>query len=145
MTCPVGLAPKATRLPCFRHCATDVLRAERIGITGRQFFFHLRHASNGSLRSNVPAHVYLLSPRYRSPKVSKPPLAKPFFDQSSIVLDFYKGHLGAVIERVTEADFSFVMYYAPWDAESQAVRQEFEKVAQYYDTQVRGIVIKPSG
>ena len=71
-----------------------------------------------------------------SPKVSKPPLAKPFFNQSSIVLDFYKGHLGAVIERVTEADFSFVMYYAPWDAESQAVRQEFEKVAQYYDTQV---------
>ncbi|XP_076235229.1 thioredoxin domain-containing protein 11 [Calliopsis andreniformis] len=70
------------------------------------------------------------------PKVSKPPIAKPFFNQSSIVLDFYKGHLGAMIERVTEADFSFVMYYAPWDAESQAVRQEFEKVAQYYHTQI---------
>ncbi|KAF3422717.1 hypothetical protein E2986_01980 [Frieseomelitta varia] len=71
-----------------------------------------------------------------SPKVSKPPLAKPFFNQSSIVLDFYKGHLGAMIERVTEADFSFVMYYAPWDAESQAVRQEFETVAQYYHSQI---------
>ncbi|CAK9802194.1 Thioredoxin domain-containing protein 11 [Anthophora plagiata] len=71
-----------------------------------------------------------------SPKVSKPPLAKPFFNQSSIVLDFYKGHLGAMIERVTDADFSFVMYYAPWDAESQAVRQEFEKVAQYYHSQI---------
>ncbi|KOC69381.1 Thioredoxin domain-containing protein 11 [Habropoda laboriosa] len=71
-----------------------------------------------------------------SPKVSKPPLAKPFFNQSSIVLDFYKGHLDAMMERVIEADFSFIMYYAPWDAESQAVRQEFEKVAQYYHSQV---------
>ncbi|XP_076752476.1 thioredoxin domain-containing protein 11 isoform X2 [Xylocopa sonorina] len=71
-----------------------------------------------------------------SPKVSKPPMAKPFFNQSSIVLDFYKGHLGAMIERVTEADFSFVMYYAPWDAESQTVRQEFEKVAQYYHSEI---------
>lgn len=71
-----------------------------------------------------------------SPKVSKPPLAKPFFNQSSVVLDFYKGHLGAMIERVTEADFSFVMYYAPWDAESQTIRQEFEIVAQYYHSQV---------
>ncbi|XP_076292907.1 thioredoxin domain-containing protein 11 isoform X2 [Lasioglossum baleicum] len=71
-----------------------------------------------------------------SPKVSKPPIAKPFFNHSSIVLDFYKGHMGAVIERVREADFSFVMYYAPWDAESQAVRPEFERVARYYDSQV---------
>ncbi|KAG7210429.1 hypothetical protein KM043_011961 [Ampulex compressa] len=70
------------------------------------------------------------------PKVSKPPMAKPFFNQSSVVIDFYKGHLGAMIETVTDADFSFVMYYAPWDAESQAVRQEFEKVAQYYHTQI---------
>ena len=70
------------------------------------------------------------------PKVSKPPLAKPFFNQSSVVLDFYKGHLEAMIERVTEADFSFVMYYAPWDAESQAVRQEFEEAARYYHTQI---------
>lgn len=76
---------------------------------------------------------------YSSPKVSKPPLAKPFFNQSSIVLDFYKGHLGAMIERVTEADFSFVMYYAPWDAESQAMRQEFETVSQYYHSQVPNI------
>ncbi|XP_033335713.2 thioredoxin domain-containing protein 11 isoform X1 [Megalopta genalis] len=71
-----------------------------------------------------------------SPKVSKPPMAKPFFNHSSIVLDFYKGHMGAVIERARESDFSFVMYYAPWDAESQAVRPEFEKVAEYYDSQI---------
>lgn len=46
-----------------------------------------------------------------------------------------------MIERVTEADFSFVMYYAPWDAESQAVRQEFEIVAQYYHSQVSNMCI----
>lgn len=69
-------------------------------------------------------------------------MAKPFFNQSSIVLDFYKGHLRAMIERVTEADYSFVMYYAPWDAESQAVRPEFENVAQYYRSQVSEIVTK---
>lgn len=73
----------------------------------------------------------------RPPKVSKPPIAKPFFDQNSIVLDFYKGHLDAMIERITQADFSFVMYYAPWDAESQALRNEFESVAQFYHPQVQ--------
>ncbi|XP_015521160.1 thioredoxin domain-containing protein 11 [Neodiprion pinetum] len=70
------------------------------------------------------------------PKVSQPPSARPFFNQSSLVLDFYKGHLGAAIERVTDADLSFVMYYAPWDAESQAVRQEFETVARFYHKQI---------
>lgn len=73
----------------------------------------------------------------RPPKVSKPPIAKPFFDQNSVVLDFYKGHLDAMIERITQADFSFVMYYAPWDAESQALRNEFESVAQFYHPQVQ--------
>ncbi|KAL6259352.1 hypothetical protein P5V15_009267 [Pogonomyrmex californicus] len=68
-------------------------------------------------------------------KLSKPPIAKPFFDQNSVILDFYKGHLDALIERITQADFSFVMYYAPWDAESQVLRHEFEIVAQFYHPQ----------
>ncbi|XP_020280773.1 thioredoxin domain-containing protein 11 isoform X2 [Pseudomyrmex gracilis] len=70
------------------------------------------------------------------PKISKPPAARPFFDQGSLVLDFYKGHLNAMIDRITQADFSFVMYYAPWDAESQTLRQEFENVARFYHSQV---------
>lgn len=70
------------------------------------------------------------------PKLSKPPAAKPFFDQNSVILDFYKGHLDAMIERITQADFSFVMYYAPWDAESQALRHEFESVARFYHPQI---------
>ncbi|KAJ8665286.1 hypothetical protein QAD02_006948 [Eretmocerus hayati] len=70
------------------------------------------------------------------PRVSKPPLAKPFFNESSLVLDFYKGHLSALVDRVTDSDFSFVMYYAPWDADSQDLKDEFEKVAQYYHSQI---------
>lgn len=42
-----------------------------------------------------------------------------------------------MIKRTTDADLSFVMYYAPWDAESQAVRHEFETVAQYYYSKVK--------
>lgn len=45
-----------------------------------------------------------------------------------------------MIERVIESDFSFIMYYAPWDAESQTVRQEFETVAQHYHSQVSKIL-----
>lgn len=72
----------------------------------------------------------------RPPRISKPPSARPFFNQSSVILDFYKGHLDAMVERASDADLSFVMYYAPWDAESQAVRHEFENVAQFYYSRV---------
>jgi len=48
-----------------------------------------------------------------------------------------------MIERVTQADFSFVMYYAPWDAESQMLRQEFESVARFYHPQVRSTLNHP--
>lgn len=33
-------------------------------------------------------------------------------------------------------DVSFVMYYAPWDAESQYVRGEFEKAANVLSDRV---------
>ncbi|XP_012271941.1 thioredoxin domain-containing protein 11 [Orussus abietinus] len=75
------------------------------------------------------------------PKVSKPPTARPFFDRSSTVLDFYEGHLEAAWERIADADVSFVMYYAPWDAESQSVKHEFEAVARYYHAQVCFVAI----
>lgn len=77
---------------------------------------------------------------YRAPKVSKPPPAKPFFNQSSLVIDFYKGHLSAMVDRVADSDYSFIMYYAPWDAESQAARQQFEIAAQYYQNEVKDII-----
>ncbi|GLH10697.1 Protein disulfide-isomerase [Gryllus bimaculatus] len=70
------------------------------------------------------------------PKVSKSPLPVRFFSRTSLVADFYYGQLSSAFERVAESDVSFVMYYAPWDAESQSLKEEFAIVAQYYYKQV---------
>lgn len=43
----------------------------------------------------------------------------------------------ALTERLLATDLSLVVYYAPWDRESQAVRWEIEKVARYHHEQVR--------
>ncbi|XP_075973532.1 thioredoxin domain-containing protein 11 [Anticarsia gemmatalis] len=62
-------------------------------------------------------------------KISKHPQAIRFFKSDSIVRDWYRGQLSSALAGVNRADVSFVMYYAPWDAESQYVRGEFEKAA----------------
>lgn len=70
------------------------------------------------------------------PKVSKSPLPVRFFPHTSLVADFYHGQLSSAFERVADSDVSFIMYYAPWDAESQSTKDEFSAVAQYYYKQV---------
>lgn len=45
--------------------------------------------------------------------------------------------MSAMIERASTTDISFVMFYAPWDAESQILRHEFEIVAKHYHSQVQ--------
>ncbi|KAJ0177223.1 hypothetical protein K1T71_007232 [Dendrolimus kikuchii] len=62
-------------------------------------------------------------------KISKHPQAIRFFKSESVVIDWYKGQLSSALAFINLADVSFVMYYAPWDAESQYVRGEFEKAA----------------
>ncbi|KPJ02814.1 Thioredoxin domain-containing protein 11 [Papilio xuthus] len=62
-------------------------------------------------------------------KVSKHPQAMRFFNSGSVVTDWYRGQLGNALAAVNLADVSFIMYYAPWDAESQFVRGEFELAA----------------
>lgn len=66
---------------------------------------------------------------FRPTKVSKHPQATRFFRSDSVVQDWYRGQLNNVLTSVNRVDVSFVMYYAPWDAESQYVRGEFEKAA----------------
>lgn len=63
--------------------------------------------------------------------MSKSPIAYPFFPPGSYVKDWYRGELSEAITQASEGDLAFVMYYAPWDAESQAVRQEFMTVSQH--------------
>lgn len=48
-----------------------------------------------------------------------------------MVKDWYKGQISTAIEHARLSDITFIMYYAPWDAESQAARQEFEEAAKY--------------
>ncbi|XP_060802777.1 thioredoxin domain-containing protein 11 [Amyelois transitella] len=62
-------------------------------------------------------------------KISKHPQAVRFFGPDSVVTDWFRGQLSSALTVVNKADISFVMYYAPWDAESQYVRGEFEKAA----------------
>ncbi|KAJ8922905.1 hypothetical protein NQ315_001447 [Exocentrus adspersus] len=65
------------------------------------------------------------------PKVSRAPPAYPFFSKDSVVTDWYRGEITKAIEQARSSDIAFVMFYAPWDAESQAARQEFETAAAY--------------
>lgn len=60
------------------------------------------------------------------------PTPTPFFRRGSLVTDFYKGQFNEAVSRAAHNDLTFVMYYAPWDAESQIVRWEFEALARLY-------------
>ncbi|XP_019764085.1 thioredoxin domain-containing protein 11 isoform X2 [Dendroctonus ponderosae] len=65
------------------------------------------------------------------PKVSKAAAATPFLSKNALVKDFYKGELSAAIDYARNFEFSFIMFYAPWDAQSQAARKEFLAAANY--------------
>ncbi|CAH0667337.1 unnamed protein product [Chilo suppressalis] len=69
-------------------------------------------------------------------KISNHPQAVRFFDYDSVVTDWYRGQLSKALTVINSVDISFVMYYAPWDAESQYVRGEFEKAASVLSKRV---------
>lgn len=60
-----------------------------------------------------------------------------FLRPSTVVDDYYTGELKTALEKMSLSEMSFVMYYAPWDAESQRVRWHFEAAARYYHKEVR--------
>lgn len=64
-----------------------------------------------------------------------------FFFSDSVVTDWYRGQLSSALAAINTEDISFVMYYAPWDAESQYVRGEFEKAANILLDRVSLILI----
>nr|CAI5852904.1 unnamed protein product [Callosobruchus analis] len=66
-----------------------------------------------------------------APKISKPPEAYPFFPKGSLVTDWYRGHVSQAIEYSRANDIAFIMFYAPWDAECQSSKKEFETAAKY--------------
>lgn len=70
------------------------------------------------------------------PKASTIPTPAPFFRPSTVLDDFYTGEMKTAMEKVLLSELSFVMYYAPWDAESQRVRWHFEAAARYYHKEI---------
>lgn len=73
---------------------------------------------------------------FRNNTSSKGPPPAPFFRKGSLVTDYYSGELRKMSKKASEVDLMFIMYYAPWDAESQTLRKEFEVAAEHHHKQV---------
>lgn len=54
----------------------------------------------------------------------------------SNIKDWYRGQISKAIETTRSNDVAFIMYYAPWDADSQTARREFEIAASFMDDTV---------
>jgi len=67
-----------------------------------------------------------------------PPPPRHFFRRTTGVVDFPYGDLTGAMSLLKEGgeELLFVMYYAPWCAESMAVRDEFSTAARYMDSEV---------
>lgn len=78
----------------------------------------------------------MLMPIFRNENQKGGPIPTPFFSKGSLVRDFYKGELSEALLRAKEGDLAFIMYYAPWDADSQIARKQFEAVSHQHYKQV---------
>ena len=53
--------------------------------------------------------------------------------------DFYYGDISTPFSAVIASDVSLVMYYAPWDFDSQLARKTLERIALKYRGQVMNL------
>ena len=60
----------------------------------------------------------------------------PLLNSNATVRDFYGGDIATPFTTVIHSDVSLVMYYAPWDFDSQLAIHDFEKIANKYKGQV---------
>ena len=67
-------------------------------------------------------------------QVQSPPV--PLLKTNSTVKDYYGGDIATPFSTVLSSDVSLVMYYAPWDFDSQFAIHEFERIANKYEGQV---------
>lgn len=65
-------------------------------------------------------------------KSEKYPEPRQFFSSDSSILDFPRGNLGAVQSKVALSDLSFVMFYAPWSADSQHARPVLQTISRTF-------------
>ncbi|BES98104.1 thioredoxin domain containing 11 [Nesidiocoris tenuis] len=69
------------------------------------------------------------------PKVAKGPPAAPFFRHPN-VRDFFRGDLSQLMLEIPQHHYAFVMYYAPWDADSQDAKAAFIETSVFYSDRV---------
>lgn len=62
--------------------------------------------------------------------------ALPLLHTNATVREFYGGDIAIPFSTVLQSDMSLVLYYAPWDFDSQLAVQDFEKIANKYNGQV---------
>lgn len=60
------------------------------------------------------------------------PEVKPFFAASSFVDDWPAGDLFKTQAKVTLSELSFVLFYAPWSADSQRARETYDFMAKLF-------------
>lgn len=65
-------------------------------------------------------------------KQLSPPEVKPFFAAASLVEDWPSGDLFKAQAKVTLSELSFVLFYAPWSAESQHARGPYDFAARLF-------------
>lgn len=83
--------------------------------------------------------VDCVSVSFAWPTVTRsPPPPRHFFRRSSGIIDFPYGDLTGLMSLLKEGgeELLFVMYYAPWCAESMAAREEFAEAAKHMDNEV---------
>lgn len=66
------------------------------------------------------------------PKLDSFPEPRPFFSSDSFVDDYHQGNLGKLQSKVALSDISFVMFYAPWSADSQYARPVLQKISNIF-------------
>ncbi|XP_076075013.1 thioredoxin domain-containing protein 11-like [Mytilus galloprovincialis] len=79
-----------------------------------------------------------LLPSLRQATLTSP--AKPprrFFPAGSAVIDFPYGNMNPIVDLLQKEEILFVMYYAPWCAQSVSVREEYQKAAKYLIDKVK--------
>ncbi|XP_059353614.1 thioredoxin domain-containing protein 11-like isoform X2 [Daphnia carinata] len=62
--------------------------------------------------------------------------AVPLLHSNATVREFFDGDIAVPFFAVLQSDVSLVMYYAPWDFDSQLAIHEFERIANKYEGQI---------
>jgi len=82
----------------------------------------------GILLSNLISYVLNSDEAVRR-KTRRP---EPFFDDNSLVRDYWEGNVFQAFKDAQYFESSFIMFYAHWDRESQQSRSVLQTVAHHY-------------